>query len=139
MLFMKLVGILRKPDKFLWRRIIITEAITGNIECFLRGTILSGSYHLSTHLSCTALRWLLLYHVLQIRKLSTEHMSNLPKVTQLVNGGTEIQTHSVPNVMPLTSMWSVSANLFGKKKKRHLQKSWFLGCPRYRTLLPSVS
>lgn len=35
MLFMKLVGTVRKPDKFLWRRIIIIEAITPNIECFL--------------------------------------------------------------------------------------------------------
>lgn len=55
MLFMKLVGTFRKPDKFLWRRIIVIEAITPNIECFLHATILSGNYHVSTHLSRTAL------------------------------------------------------------------------------------
>lgn len=54
-LFMKLAGTLRKPDKFLWRRIIIIEAITPNIECFLRATILSGSYHVSARLPRTAL------------------------------------------------------------------------------------
>lgn len=104
MLFMELVGILRKPDKFFWRRIIITEAITGNIECFLRGTILSGSYHLSTQLSHTALRWLLFLPCFTDKETEHRTYEQFAKVTQLVSGGTEIQTHSVPNAMPLTSM-----------------------------------